>query len=92
MRAGSAPFCSTRSSIFASDSISPFGAVGIERIDSLGRHPELESDGSDTLIATSLGQSVAGVSNYPSAASDQAQQRAETREAFVSCQLLRPSG
>jgi hypothetical protein len=35
-------------------------AVGVELIDSLGRHPELESDDSVALNATSLSHSAAG--------------------------------
>ncbi len=37
----------------------PLLAVGVERIDPLGRHPELESDGSDALNAASLSHSAA---------------------------------
>jgi hypothetical protein len=34
--------------------------VGVERINVLGRHPELESDGAEALNATSLSHSAAG--------------------------------
>jgi hypothetical protein len=62
MRASSALFCSTRSSIFASrdGQYQPLQIVGVERIDPLGRHPELESNGSDAFNAASLSHSAAG--------------------------------
>ena len=38
----------------------PLQTVGVERIDPLGRHPELESNGSDALNAAELSHSAAG--------------------------------
>src|SRR5262249_53702981 len=42
----------------------PLQAVGVKRIDPLGPHPELESNGSDALNAAALSHSAAGVSSY----------------------------
>ena len=60
MRASSALFCSTSSSIFQQGQYQPLQTVGVERIDPLGRHPELESNGTDPLNAAMLSHSAGG--------------------------------